>query len=121
MVTTTEIRWMIIEGYLSHLSELNAVGGAVNYMPIQFLVMHLVSGGNIMSLTPELFRKIGEAYPSAVEIVVGDRKNLDNINIPQINLKNDRNRLGDIWSALPEESKEKIHGIFYNVKQMIGA
>jgi hypothetical protein len=120
MVNKEDIRWMLLEGYLSHMFELNAVGGSVNYMPVQLLVMFLMSGGNIMSLTPELFRKIGEAYPKAIEAIFGDRQNLDTIEVPQIKLQ-DKDRLPEIWKNLPEESKQKIYGIFYNVKQMIGA
>lgn len=120
MVNKEEIRWLLLEGYLSHLFELNVVGGSVNYLPIQLLVMFLISDGNITSLTPELFKKIGEAYPIAVDKVVGERHNLDSIEVPQIKLQ-DKNRLSEIWASLPEESKQKIHGIFYNVKQLIGA
>jgi hypothetical protein len=121
MVNKEEIRWMLFEGYLSHMFELNVVGGAVNYMPVQLLVMHLISGGNITSLTPDLFKKIGEAFPRAVDSIFGNRKNLDTFEVPQINLRVDRDRLGEIWNNLPEESKQKVHSIFYNVKQMIGA
>jgi hypothetical protein len=120
MVNKEDIRWMLLEGYLSHLFELNVVGGSINYMPVQLLVMFLISGGNITSLTPDLFKKIGEAYPIAIEKIFGDRKYLDTIEVPQIKLQ-DKGRLPEIWASLPDESKQKIHGIFYNVKQMIGA
>lgn len=120
MLLKEDIKYQIIEGYLSQLEELTFPGGAKNYMPIQFLVMFLFGGNPITKLSPELFQKISFEYPKAVHQVLGNRENLDSIAVPPFGPAY-KNNLSDIWNSVPDEEKSKINAIYYTIKNNIGA
>jgi hypothetical protein len=113
MIPNEELNWSIIEGYLSKLFELG-VGGSTNYMPIQLLIMSLLSNGNVAELTKN-FSTLGKAYEVAVHQVVGDRKNLDILNIPvEVDTKRMMQtfqKAPEIVSNLPEKEKSIIIAI----------
>ncbi len=99
--------------------EATAVGGSKNYMAIQFIVMFLFGGNPITNLKPSLFHKISHEYPIAVSNIVGERKNLDTINVPEFG-PDYKDKLPQIWKSIDQHDKNKIIQIYTHIHNNIG-
>lgn len=115
---TDELKMIFLESFLGIL-EKQYVGGAKNYMPVQFLVFFLVSNGNIPSLSVQNIRNIGAIYPEALMTVLGSKENVDTMDVPTL-VPTKMDNMRQAWESMKVEDKEKITQIADFVKSKLG-
>ena len=117
MTQKQDIQWLMMEGYLTQLYELDVSHDPSvqqkTYNYVQILVMYLVANrGPITSMGPIKFPLVMKAYKEVVDQMFGGREGLATaIQIPPLDPKKDANRFGEIFDSLPPEYKNIITNI----------
>jgi hypothetical protein len=111
--------WLtLLESFYTNLYEDPTFsGGAKNYVPLQRVVIWLLSDGKIQQLPRNdqnsIIVMLAPIYPIAVKNVVGSRENLDKI---QVTLNTD---IAQMWNSLPDADKEIVRKISDEAMRLI--
>lgn len=106
-----QLYFFLLEGFL--LEYIGGSGKSKNYMPIQLLIMFLISkssGIDMKKLGTNVFGEIGKAYPIAVAQTIGDDANLDKINVPPQSMMS-LPKMPEIYNSLENNDKIIINNI----------
>jgi hypothetical protein len=113
-----DLWFTLIESFYINLYEdPNYSGGAKNYVPVQRMIIWLLSDGRIKELPSEdqitIVKTIAPIYPIAVKNIVGSRENLDKL---QVNFNTD---IAKMWNSLPDIDKETVNKIRDEIMSII--
>ena len=127
MLFKEEVQWLMLEGYLSYLFELDVSRARSRtrqeiekWNSVQLFVMNLIAGGHLLSLSPEKFQQIAEVFPDAVREVLGAEERIVDINVPIVSPR-DKEKIPVLFDSVSDEEKSKVYAIYYIVKNKIGA
>lgn len=125
MLLNEDIQWLLLEGYLSRLFELDVSRARTKqeiekWNSVQLFVMNIFANGHLLSLSPAMFHRIGTEFPPAVRQVLGSDERIVDINVPIISLK-DKEKISTLFDQIPDEEKSKVYAIYYIIKKNIGA
>lgn len=151
MINNEELKSSIMDGYLSHLCELEIRNGddvvsqqaKVKYKTVQIFLMYLVAtymtsknlinsdqtndAGTIefsdnIKLPIKIWLDVSQYYPSILRVVLGhnpeDYNKLNDINIPDFNVKRDVHRVPEIWDNLALKDQKIIYSMFQRYKDI---